>query len=81
MHQDTKLQILSVQLRDLVSRVKIASTFIDTGVDVLSGDSNPRYPAAEAVDRGLLMIDAYRDVIEAVMGEIESLANGIDPES
>ena len=81
MQRNDKTRIFAVRLQDLIDELNLASTFIDLGCSVLSGTSDHQYPPSETLDRGLLMLDAYRASIEAVIGEMKALVKDIDPDS
>ena len=81
MQRNEKDRILAARLKDLAHELNMASTFIDCSWSVLSGNSDCQYCASETIDRGLVMIDAYRDVLASVIEQMTDLAKDIDPDS
>lgn len=81
MQRKDEPKIFAIRLQDLIDELNLVSTFLDCGWSVLSGNSDHRYPASETLERGLLMVDTYRDAVEAVIVKMEALAKDIDPDS
>lgn len=78
MHQKMTDSLYAIYLEEFAFDLNIASTFLDSGMELISGDSVTKYPKREYRDRGLLQLEAYREHINKVIAAMEDLRKSID---
>ena len=79
MHQAPTKGVIAVRLADLRRDLDLATTFIDTGIDLLSGECLTFYEIDDLRERGLLQLEAYKDHLRRVLVEMEELRASITP--